>query len=88
MAVMIDVAALATEHFGSCTSTVTILPAERACFSGDVDRLDGIIGFTEYVNGEGHAKAMTLVVISCEHAHVRIHKCPECGRERRYGGGA
>jgi predicted RNA-binding Zn-ribbon protein involved in translation (DUF1610 family) len=31
---------------------------------------------------------MTLRTISCEHAHVRIHSCPECGYERRYGGPA
>lgn len=89
MARMIDVAADATSHVATCTAEVTILPAERACFSGDVERLEGLIDFQPYSRPDGaHAATMTLVVIGCEHAHVRVHKCPECGRERRFGGGA
>lgn len=89
MATIIDVAALATEHAAVCKGEVTILPAERACFSGDVERLGDIIDFQPYSRPDGaHAAAMTLVVLSCEHSVVRIHKCGVCGRERRFGGPA
>jgi len=87
---MIDVGAEATAHAAVCKGEVTILPAERVCFSGDYsEQLEGFIDFRPYARPDGgHAVTMTLVVVSCEHARTRIHKCPECGYERRFGGPA
>jgi predicted RNA-binding Zn-ribbon protein involved in translation (DUF1610 family) len=48
------------------------------------ERTDAILPSERQCDNDG--AYMTLRTVSCAHAHERIHTCPECGYERRYGG--
>lgn len=84
MAQMIDCAAIAAQHM-STAAQVSILPPERVCSDGDTSwRIDEFVDPKE--DREKHFVFMQLTVIDDGIVNLRIHTCPVCGTERRYGG--
>jgi len=58
--------------------------AEKALKVGGVSRVT-ILPAERQCDMDG--KMMTLVTVEDDYVMLRIHKCPECGFEKRYGGG-
>jgi hypothetical protein len=64
---------------------ISILPSERVCMDGDLSwRIEEFLDPKE--DKEKHFVFATLTQIETEFTVLRIHRCPVCGAEKRYGG--